>query len=367
MSTKEIDSAFQEFVEEVERRAKEGGDFPATYHAGLNSEIAAGGDSGGITGGVDSTVTFPDLSLLPDGVYIHDLTPNSQRKFAEYLIKSILKPDVKFAPLTPDHLSYWGFSFRFYDEYIWNEIRETSDDRPPRVKPSEDEPDSLWPHIEKLKSIIEIIRVGRLQQQLMQNMSDPRFQFLHSNLPSSTSMGFPIASMIVPPILEGMIRRHSDSLTDDGTVQTNGTLRVRKKFGGGYPCGHPISSLGNTLEIWRVTEPSDTVSDVLSGIDDLSYIDQKRVYQKFGHTPAEDRKDGDSLFKEIHNQRNAIIHGESNTMVISSVLLSLASLLCWAGIEEDDFDLYYDALRRRNFANFDPYYPITNSEVSDLQ
>lgn len=362
-----MDTAFQNFVEEVERRAEEGGDFPATYHAGLDSEIAVSGDDSGITGGGDSTVTFPDLSLLPDNTYIHNLSLNSQRKFAEYLIKSILKPDVEFAPLTRDHLSYWGFSFRFFDEYIQTEIKKTSGDRPPQIEPSENELHPLWPHIKKLESTVEIILLSRLQQQLMQDMSDPRFQFLQSNLPSSSLMGFPIASTIGAPILEGMIRRHSNNLTDDGTVQTNGTLRVREKFGGGYPCGHEISSLGNTLEIWRVTEPSDTVSDILSALDNLNYVDQERIYQKFGYTPPEDRKDGDSLFKEIHNQRNAIIHGESNTMVVSSVLLSLASLLCWAEIEEDDFDLYHDALRRRNFSNFDPYYPTTNSEASDLQ
>lgn len=364
MSAEEIESGFQSFVEEVELRAEEGGNFPATYHAGLDGEIAVGGDDGEITGGSDSTVTFPDLSLLPDGKYVHDLTLNSQRELAEYLIKSILKPDVKFAPLTPDHLSYWGFSFRFFDEYMMSDVNETSDSRPPRLDPSENEQQPLWPHVEKLKSTVELIRASRLQQNLIQDISDPRFQFLRDNFPSTTSMGFPIASTIGAPILEGMIRRHSPHLTDDGSVQTNGTLRVREKFGGGYSDGHEISSLANTLEIWRVTETSNTVSEVLTAIDDLNYVDQDRIYQKFGHTPSEKRKDGNSLFKEIHNQRNAIIHGESNTMVVASVLLSLASLLCWAEIEDDDFDLYHDALIQRDFFDFGPYYHMNGPERS---
>lgn len=134
------------------------------------------------------------------------------------------------------------------------------------------------------------------------------------------------------PTLEGLLRRRCKETKADGTVVAGHESVFEQHTNGGR------AYLGDTFNLWREENTSGTiVADTLNAIDDLEQERKRALDKKFQDISISPSKDVDVLLF-FKNLRNMNLHGESNTQVIASVIVTLACLVFLDTLDQDGFD-----------------------------
>lgn len=146
-------------------------------------------------------------------------------------------------------------------------------------------------------------------------------------------------------LLDGLIKRRCPDLDEEGNPE-QGSITAQWR-----PDSPDIqgATYHDRLQHWRFDIASQTTSETLAKIDDLSRyeIDYIRsLAGVMGNTEILDRELGSTqhFLAVLSEQRNYNIHGMGSSHVIAPMALSLCCLVFWDYIDSEEYQAYQETI-----------------------
>jgi hypothetical protein len=262
--------------------------------------------------GVENIFSFQQDSaaLLPESSSIHDLTYEQLVQFSRCLIDSLLMPRPNIILL--DNQMFWGW------------VAAVTSSRSSSM-------DKFRTPIDDFYLMVHLCLLSKRQNMLDSRISN-FMQSMNKSLAGVEGAGYDLASTMGFSVLEGLVRRHCDILTQDGNLDREPISEPSWRY---QEVESP--SYYDELQIWLNIESSEYVRDSLSDIDDFSRYESSHLEEKIESGDGE-IADYDNLLYFISQQRHSNVHGELSTRVIGPVIITLCSLVLLDTMTEDEFE-----------------------------
>lgn len=278
--------------------------------------------------------------ILP--MHIHSASLNTLQQLPQFLSEMVLSKKLPIGLVGPDHYSYWAWSAAVVS-FVQDKYRKMG---PDALDSPFEEFGELLP---EYYSLVHMVLLPIKHQDM-----DMRTRIYFSSMnPSVGKLNekytLRFAGNTGFQLLEGLIRKHSNIINEDGTPNRK-YLPLKKPWeSGNGEHTEPNESLqyNEELHVWRCYSTLDrTVKDTLDKINDMDQdifgIDD--LIKKFG----KDEEITDEIKRQYHHtknffdimskNRNYTLHGQGSIQIAGILILNLCSLLFWDAISEQDYN-----------------------------
>ena len=375
----EIASRAEDLISEVSQQTNIGADIDQIE--GIGGEIDEVDQIGNmiITGEGDirqkDLIQSIDTRFLP--IPIHRVDLEVLQELPRYLSDTVISKQLPIGLVGPDHYSYWAWTAAVVsfvqDEYAM--MGSEPEDFESPFNPFSD-------FLSEYYSLVHLVLLP-IKHQGMDSRTKVYFSSMNPSVGKlDEKQVLRFAGNNGFRLLEGLVRRHSNSINLDGTPKSE-ELPIKKPWESTddeeppeYSASEDFLDYSDELHIWRKYSTSDeAVEDTLDYINNLDRdnLDADDLLRKFGKdndTKSEIKKQTNhtkNFFDILAKKRNYALHGRGSTQISGVLVLNLCSLLFWDAISNSDYEEIRDKLLTRKLEMYvrSPHTEMVQQSATD--